>query len=170
MRSMEAYPRTAMERAMKVQDVMLQAMARKITWIGRRRMIAGMSDAATCGGWRARYRGGAATPGCWTGGGASRQRAPGAGGDGGAGAGACTGTRYVGSERAALSREARGRGTGIEAELQLGEAGAAGSGPWRADASAGRIASGGSGGRCRGCCCTSTAAATAGFRTSAGTT
>jgi transposase len=32
MRSMEAYPRAAMERAMKVQDVMLQAMARKITW------------------------------------------------------------------------------------------------------------------------------------------
>jgi transposase len=29
---MEAYPRAAMERAMKVQDVMLQAMAKKITW------------------------------------------------------------------------------------------------------------------------------------------
>src|SRR4029077_12756974 len=32
MRSMEAYPRAAMERAMKVQDVMLQAMAKRITW------------------------------------------------------------------------------------------------------------------------------------------
>ena len=32
MASMEAYPRAAMERAMKVQDVMLQAMAKKITW------------------------------------------------------------------------------------------------------------------------------------------
>ena len=32
MRSMEAYPWAAMERAMKVQDVMLQAMAKKITW------------------------------------------------------------------------------------------------------------------------------------------
>src|SRR5436853_4097335 len=32
MRSMEAYPRAAMERAMRVQDVMLQAMAKKITW------------------------------------------------------------------------------------------------------------------------------------------
>ena len=31
MRSMETYPRAAMERAMKVQDVMLQ-MAKKITW------------------------------------------------------------------------------------------------------------------------------------------
>jgi hypothetical protein len=41
---------------------------------------------------------------------------------------------------------------------------------WRVDASAGRIASGASGGRCRGCCCISTAAATSGFRTNAGTT
>jgi hypothetical protein len=32
MRSKEAYPRTTMERAMKVQDVMLQAMAKKIAW------------------------------------------------------------------------------------------------------------------------------------------
>src|SRR5579864_4129108 len=32
MRSMEAYPKAAMERAMKVQDVMLQAMAKRITW------------------------------------------------------------------------------------------------------------------------------------------
>jgi len=31
---MEAYPRAAMERAMKVQDVMLQAMAKKITVAG----------------------------------------------------------------------------------------------------------------------------------------
>ncbi len=38
------------------------------------------------------------------------------------------------------------------------------------DASAGRIANGAPGGRCRGCCCTSTAAATSGFRTNAGTT
>jgi hypothetical protein len=29
---MEIYPRAAMERAIKVQDVMLQAMAKKITW------------------------------------------------------------------------------------------------------------------------------------------
>ena len=32
MRSMDCYPKAAMERAMKVQDVMLQAMAKKITW------------------------------------------------------------------------------------------------------------------------------------------
>jgi hypothetical protein len=30
--SMGTYPGAAMERAMKVQDVMLQAMAKKITW------------------------------------------------------------------------------------------------------------------------------------------
>jgi len=29
---MDLYPKAAMERAMKVQDVMLQAMAKKITW------------------------------------------------------------------------------------------------------------------------------------------
>ena len=32
MRSMERYPRAAVERAMKVQEVMLRAIARKITW------------------------------------------------------------------------------------------------------------------------------------------
>src|SRR6202021_3293667 len=32
MRSMESYSRAAMERAMKVQEVILQAMAKKITW------------------------------------------------------------------------------------------------------------------------------------------
>ena len=32
MASMESYSKAAMERAMKAQDVMLQAMAKKITW------------------------------------------------------------------------------------------------------------------------------------------
>jgi hypothetical protein len=32
MPSMDSYPKAAMERAMKVQDVRLQAMAKKITW------------------------------------------------------------------------------------------------------------------------------------------
>jgi transposase len=40
---MEAYPRAAMERAMKVQDVMLQAMAKKITW-WQAAEILGLSD------------------------------------------------------------------------------------------------------------------------------
>jgi hypothetical protein len=43
MRSMESYPRAAMERAMKVQDVMLQAMAKKITW-WQAAEILGISD------------------------------------------------------------------------------------------------------------------------------
>ena len=43
MRSMEAYPRAAMERAMKVQDVMLQAMAKKIRW-WQAAEILGISD------------------------------------------------------------------------------------------------------------------------------
>src|ERR671924_95170 len=32
MRSMERYPRAAVERAMKIREVMLRAIARKITW------------------------------------------------------------------------------------------------------------------------------------------
>ena len=40
----------------------------------------------------------------------------------------------------------------------------------RADARVGRIANGARGGRCRECSCTSTAAASSGFRTNAGTT
>jgi transposase len=43
MRSMEAYPKAAMERAMRVQDVMLQAMAKKITW-WQAAEILGISD------------------------------------------------------------------------------------------------------------------------------
>jgi hypothetical protein len=43
MRSMDAYPKAAMERAMKVQDVMLQVMATKITW-WQAAEILGISD------------------------------------------------------------------------------------------------------------------------------
>src|SRR5207245_11774634 len=53
MRSMEAYPRGAMERAMKVQDVMLQAMAKKITW-WQAAEILGISD-RHMRRWRERY-------------------------------------------------------------------------------------------------------------------
>src|ERR1700750_5343 len=55
MRSMEAYPRAAMERAMKVQDVMLQAMAKKITW-WQAAEILGISD-RHMRRWRGRYVG-----------------------------------------------------------------------------------------------------------------
>src|ERR1700745_598143 len=53
MPSMEAYPRAAMERAMKVQDVMLQAMAKRITW-WQAAEILGISD-RHMRRWRERY-------------------------------------------------------------------------------------------------------------------
>ena len=56
MRSMISYPRAAVERAMKVQEVMLQAMAKKITWWQAAEII-GISDrhdAALAGALRAR--------------------------------------------------------------------------------------------------------------------
>ena len=53
MRSMEAYPRAAMERAMKVQDVILQAMAKKITWYQAAEIL-GISD-RHMRRWRERY-------------------------------------------------------------------------------------------------------------------
>jgi transposase len=53
MQSMESYPKAAMERAMKVQDVMLQAMAKKITW-WQAAEILGISD-RHMRRWRERY-------------------------------------------------------------------------------------------------------------------
>src|SRR5215469_11732493 len=53
MASMDFYPRAAMERAMKVQDVMLQAMAKKITW-WQAAEILGISD-RHMRRWRERY-------------------------------------------------------------------------------------------------------------------
>ena len=50
---MESYPKAAMERAMKVQDVMLQAMAKKITW-WQAAEILGISD-RHMRRWRERY-------------------------------------------------------------------------------------------------------------------
>src|SRR5205807_9120220 len=52
MRSMDSYPKAAMERAMKVQDVILQAMAKKITWWPAE--ILGISD-RHMRRWRERY-------------------------------------------------------------------------------------------------------------------
>jgi hypothetical protein len=46
MASMDSYPKAAMERAMKVHDVMLQAMAKKITW-WQAAEILGISDRLT---------------------------------------------------------------------------------------------------------------------------
>jgi transposase len=53
MRSMIFYPKAAMERAMKVQEVILRAMARKITWWQAAEII-GISD-RSMRRWRERY-------------------------------------------------------------------------------------------------------------------
>ena len=53
MRSMDSYPKAAMERAMKVQDVILRAMAKKITW-WQAAEILGVSD-RPMRRWRERY-------------------------------------------------------------------------------------------------------------------
>src|SRR5438270_9951070 len=53
MEDMVMYPRAAVERAMKVQEVMLRAMARKITWYQAAEII-GLSD-RHMRRWRERY-------------------------------------------------------------------------------------------------------------------
>ena len=53
MRGMDAYPRAAVERAMKVQEVILRAMAKKITWWQAAEII-GISD-RSMRRWRERY-------------------------------------------------------------------------------------------------------------------
>src|ERR1700745_4338250 len=53
MRSMDCYPKAPLELAMKVQDVMLQAMAKKITW-RQAAEILGISD-RHMRRWRERY-------------------------------------------------------------------------------------------------------------------
>src|SRR6266496_1148464 len=53
MRSMVSYPKAAMERAMKVQEVILRAMAKRITW-WQAAEIMGISD-RHMRGWRERY-------------------------------------------------------------------------------------------------------------------
>jgi Homeodomain-like domain len=53
MRSMICYPKAAVERAMKVQEVILRAMAKKITWWQAAEII-GISD-RSMRRWRERY-------------------------------------------------------------------------------------------------------------------
>src|SRR5271168_4922467 len=53
MRVMESYPRAAVERAMKIQEVILRAMAKKITWWQAAEII-GISD-RSMRRWRERY-------------------------------------------------------------------------------------------------------------------
>jgi hypothetical protein len=53
MAGMDFYPKAAMERAMKVQEVMLRALAKKITW-WQAAEIVGISD-RSMRRWRERY-------------------------------------------------------------------------------------------------------------------
>ena len=102
---MDSYTKAAVERAMKVQEVILRAMAKKITW-WQAAEIMGISD-RHMRRWRQRYeeygfRGLL-----------DRRRGKpfaeaGSGGAGGASAAALSGELFR-SERAALSREAAGR-------------------------------------------------------------
>src|SRR3974377_1765605 len=146
MGGMEAYPRGAVERAMKVQEVMLRAMARKITWYQAAEIL-GITD-RHLRRWRERYEqfgfdGELDRRGCpasarrgrggtlvavglrrGTGPGARpAEREAGAGGNGGAGAGLVSGA-VLRFQRAAFSREA-GRAARHRAELHLGEGGTA---------------------------------------------
>ena len=67
---MDFYPKAAMERAMKVQEVILRAMAKKITWWQAAEII-GISD-RHMRRWRERYEESAMT-GCSIGGGGNRR-------------------------------------------------------------------------------------------------
>src|SRR5664279_2343928 len=120
MHSMVVYSKAAMERAMKVQEVILRAMAKKITWWQAAEII-GISD-RSMRRWHERleefgYEGlfdrrrGQPSPQASS------------SGNGGAGVGAVSGTLFR-SERAAFSREAA-RGAPDRVELHLGETGSA---------------------------------------------
>ena len=71
MRSMELYSRAAVERAMKVQEVILRAMAKKITWWQAAEII-GISD-RQCGAGGNDTKS-MALRGCWTGGAVGRAK------------------------------------------------------------------------------------------------
>src|SRR6266852_278820 len=120
MRSMFSYPKAAVERAMKVQEVILRAMAKRITWWQAAEII-GISD-RQMRRWRERYEE------FWL----RRSVRPaagqtlaetGAGGAGGASAGTLPRSVFR-SERAAFPREAAARAPD-RAELHLGQAGVA---------------------------------------------
>src|SRR5271169_5021312 len=163
MRSMVAYTKAAVERAMQVQEVILRAMAKRITWWQAAEII-GVSD-RSMRRWRERYeqhgydglmdrrRG---MP--------SGKRVP-----------LATVEQVLGlyrekyfdlnvrhfHEKLPDEHQIELSYTWVKQALQ-------GAGWWPRGARAARIASDGRGARCRACCCTSTAASTSGFRTSVG--
>jgi transposase len=155
-----------MERAMKVQEVMLQAMAKKITWWQAAEII-GISD-RHMRRWRERYeeegydglfdrrRGKPSSP---SGPLATVEKVLG-----------LYREKYFDLNVRHFHEKLQRRACSIELSYTWVKQALQGAGLVAAGASAECIASGVSGGHCRGCCCTSTAAAIAGFRTSAGTT
>src|SRR5216684_1578500 len=133
MRSMFSYPKAAVERAMKVQEVILRAMAKRIRWWQAAEII-GISD-RQMRRWRERYEE-FGYDGLFD----RRQGKPspkrGAGGSGGASAGTLPRSVFR-SERAPFSRKAAPR-TWDRAQLHLGEAGLARCGAGDAGAQARR--------------------------------
>ena len=116
-------PAAEMERMMKIQEVILKAMAGKLKWWEAAEIIGrdGPDDAALAGAVSgARLQRIVGLPQ------ATAEPEAGAGGRAGAGAAAVPGA-VLRFQRAALSREAA-RGTRDPAQLQVGEDGAAGSG------------------------------------------
>ena len=126
MRSMVAYTKAAVERAMQVQEVILRAMAKRITWWQAAEII-GISDSFRCGVGVERYEQHGIRRFCsgTRRRGAPSGRAPSAG-PGGAGAGPYR-ERYCDLNVRPFPREA-GRGARRPSELYLGQAGAAGRG------------------------------------------
>src|SRR2546422_9293680 len=120
MRGMVSYTQAAMERAMKVQEVILRAMAKRITWWQAAEII-GISD-RQMRRWRERYEefgyDGFVRPAA-----GQALAETGAGGAGGASAGALSRSVFR-SERAAFPGEVAARAPD-RAELHLGEAGVA---------------------------------------------
>src|SRR5947209_3238808 len=162
---MFSYPKAAMERAMKVQEVILRAMAKQITWWQAAEII-GISD-RHMRRWRERYeefgydglfdrRRGQPSP----------KRVPLALVEQVLG---LYRDRYADlnvrhfHEKLREQHQIELSYTWVKQALQERDW-------WREGASAECIASGVRGGPCQGCCCTSTAAGIAGSRTSAGMT
>src|SRR6266571_522757 len=132
MGSMVGYSKAAMERAMKVQEVILRAMAKRITW-WQAAEIVGISD-RSMRRWRERYQE-FGYDGLFDKRRGEAFSAAGSDGTGRAGAAVLSG-EVLRSECAALSPETGG-GARNQAELHLGQAGAAGSGTGGAGAQAG---------------------------------
>jgi transposase len=162
---MDCYSKAAMERAMKVQEVILRAMAKKITWWQAAEII-GISD-RSMRRWHERYeehgydglfdrRRGQPSP----------KRVP-----------LATVEQVLGLYRERYFdlnvqhfHEKLGEQHGIELSYTWVKQALQGAGLVARGRKGGCIASGGNDGRCRACCCTSTAAVIAGSRMSAGTT